>query len=160
MYYRDQPGQNRYFGDQEEIADVYSPAGGMDRGPDPMVVNLEQAVLRNNTFRTALWTGEHLQLTLMKINVRDEIGLEIHPDHDQLIGIVQGTALVLIGDSRDWMKMRKSARRGDAILIPAGKWHNVVNTGRIPLKVFSVYAPPIHPHGTVQMTKQDADMYH
>ena len=61
-----------------------------DYGPEPFVVNLDAAAKRNSTFRTALWTGEHLQTVLMSIAIGDDVGLEIHPDVDQMLGIVQG----------------------------------------------------------------------
>ena len=127
-----------------------------DYGPVPIVVNIESATKQNDTFRTALWTGNHLQLTLMSINVRDDIGLEVHPDVDQFIRIEQGEGLVRIGNRRDNLSFQKRVGPSDAIIIPAGTWHDVVNVGTVPLKVYSIYAPPKHPHGTVHRTKADA----
>lgn len=127
-----------------------------DYGPTPIVVNIEKATKENDTFRTALWTGSHLQLTLMSINVGDEIGLEIHPDTDQFIRIEQGEGLVKMGYRKDDLSFQKRVDSENAIIVPAGTWHNVINAGNIPLKVYSIYAPPHHPKGTVQKTRADA----
>lgn len=128
-----------------------------DYGPNPFVVNIKQATKQNNTFRTALWTGKHLQITLMSINMGEDIGLEMHPNTDQFIRIEQGQALVLMGDKKDNLNFQKRVYQGCAIVIPAGKWHNVINIGYSPLKLYSIYAPPEHPHGTVHRTKKEAE---
>lgn len=127
-----------------------------DFGPKPFVVNIEEASIQNDTFRTAIWTGKHLQVTLMSINVREDIGLEIHPHLDQFIRIEQGEGLVLMGDEKNRLDFRAKVYDNFAFVIPAGKWHNLVNTGRTPLKLYSIYAPPQHPHGTVHRTKAEA----
>lgn len=124
-----------------------------DYGPQPLVVNIDKATKQNTNFRTALWTGEHFQVTLMSINVGDDIGLEIHPDTDQFIRIEDGQAIVKMGKSKDNLEFQANARNDFAIIIPAGTWHNVINTGTKPLKVYSIYAPPKHPRGTVHVTK-------
>lgn len=131
-----------------------------DYGPNPFVMNIEEATLQNNTFRTALWTGSYLQLTLMSINVGDSIGLELHPDVDQFIRIEQGQGLVIMGDRRDGPYYQQRVGDNYAIFIPAGKWHNLINTGCVPLKLYSIYAPPEHPHGTVHKTKEVAEKHH
>jgi len=128
-----------------------------DYGPRPLVININEATLQNNTFRTALWTGKHLQVTLMSINVGDDIGLEIHPNTDQFIRIEKGQALVKMGKSKNKLDFQAKAYDDFAIMIPAGTWHNIINTGNKPLKVYSIYAPPHHPHGTVHKTKADAE---
>lgn len=128
----------------------------MDYGPRPLVINIDQATKQNNTYRTALWTGKHLQVTLMSINVGDDIGLEIHPTTDQFIRIEEGQGLVQMGDRKDNLDFQAMAGDDFAIMIPAGKWHNVTNTGNIPLKVYVIYAPPEHPFGTVHETKAKA----
>ncbi len=130
-----------------------------DFGPEPFVVNIEDETLNNDYFRTALWTGNHLQLTLMCINAGDDIGLEVHPDLDQFLRIEQGKGIVMMGDNRDRLNYQRKVYDDYAIIIPAGKWHNVINTGRIPLKLYSIYAPPQHPRGTIHETKQD-DEHH
>ena len=131
-----------------------------DYGPNPYTVNIKEAALQNDTFRTALWTGKHLQLTLMSINPGEEIGLEMHPHTDQFIRIEQGHGLVMMGDCKENLNYRRMVHENWAIFIPAGKWHNLINTGCIPIKLYSVYAPPEHPHGTVHETKQDAENHH
>ena len=127
-----------------------------DYGPNPFVINIEQAALQNNYFRTALWTGEHLQVTLMVIKPCENIGLEIHPKIDQFLLIEQGQGIIMMGNSKDNLNFKKSINKNCAIIIPAGTWHNLINTGRVPLKLYSIYAPPQHPFNTVHETKQDA----
>lgn len=131
-----------------------------DYGPCPFVVNIEEATKLNNYFRIALWTGNHLQLTLMSINVGEDIGLEMHPNLDQFIRLEQGQGLVMMGDTPENLDFRANVRDDFAIIIPAGKWHNLINTGCIPLKLYSIYAPPQHPFGTVHKTKKDAEESH
>jgi mannose-6-phosphate isomerase-like protein (cupin superfamily) len=127
-----------------------------DYGPQPFVINIEEATEQNNAFRTALWTGSHLQLTLMSINAGDEIGLEIHPNTDQFIRIEEGQGLVRMGDRMDDLYFQARVFEDYAIVIPAGKWHNLINTGNRPLKLYSIYAPPQHPRGTVHLTRAEA----
>jgi len=131
-----------------------------DYGPKPFVVNINEATRQNNTFRTVLWTGKHLQVTLMSINVGDDIGLEIHPNIDQFIRIEQGEALVKMGKNKNKLDFEAKASDDFAIMIPAGYWHNIINTGNRPLKVYAIYAPPQHPHGAVHMTKAEAEAPH
>ena len=127
-----------------------------DYGPEPFVVNINEVTKQNDTYRTALWTGSHLQLTLMSIKVGEDIGLEIHPHLDQFIRIEEGEGIVKMGDSENNLNFQRKVYDDFAFIIPAGKWHNLVNTGNMPLKLYSIYAPPQHPHGTVQVTKADA----
>lgn len=128
-----------------------------DYGPEPFVVNIDQATLQNPNYRTALWTGNYLQLTLMSIPVGGEIGLEIHPDTDQFLRIESGNGLTMMGPAKERLNYQRPVGDGYAIFVPAGTWHNVINTGNRPLKMYSIYAPPHHPHGTVQVTKAQAD---
>lgn len=127
-----------------------------DHGREPFVVNINEATKQNNTYRTALWTGKHLQVTLMSINVGEDIGLEIHPNVDQFLRIEQGQGLVQMGKSKDHLNFVQNVTDDFAIMVPAGTWHNVTNTGNIPLKLYSIYAPPQHPFGTVHSTKAQA----
>ncbi len=127
-----------------------------DYGPEPFVVNIAEATRLNNTFRTALWTGNHLQLTLMSINVGEDIGLEVHPNLDQFIRVEEGQGLVKMGDCKYNLDFQRNVYDDFVFIIPAGKWHNLINTGDTPLKLYSIYAPTQHPHGTVQVTKADA----
>ena len=128
-----------------------------DQGPHPFVVDIEADTLDNDTFRTARWTGQFLQLTLMSIPVGGDIGLEIHHDTDQFLRIEQGRARVEMGPAADQLEFVHEAADDWAILVPSGMWHNVTNIGDEPLKVYSLYAPPHHPHGTVHATQADAE---
>ena len=128
-----------------------------DYGPEPLVIDIEDAAAQNLTFRTTLWTGKHLQVTLMSLRPGEDIGLEMHPDVDQFIRIEDGQGFVMMGDSRDRLDFRRYVVDDYIIVVPAGKWHNLVNTGNRPLKLYSIYAPPEHPHGTVHQTKADAE---
>ncbi|MDQ0415198.1 cupin domain-containing protein [Mesobacillus stamsii] len=127
-----------------------------DYGPNPYVVNINEATKQNNTYRTALWTGPHLQVTLMSIPVGGDIGLEMHPNVDQFLRIEQGQGIVQMGKSKKNLTFQSPVSDDFAIMVPARTWHNVTNTGNTPLKLYSIYAPPNHPFGTVHRTKADA----
>lgn len=131
-----------------------------DYGPQPFVINIDEATKRNNNYRTTLWTGNHLQLTLMSIKPGEDIGLEVHPKIDQFIRVEEGEGLAQMGPSKNKLNYQRKVYDGFAIFIPAGTWHNVVNTGNRPLKLYSIYAPPQHPHGTVHVTKASAHEGH
>lgn len=128
-----------------------------DYGPQPFVVNIEDATLQNNNFRTALWTGNHLQLTLMSIPVGGDTGLEIHPNLDQFVRLEQGEGIIRMGDRRDYLIFQERVYEDFAFIIPAGKWHNLINTGHEPIKLYSIYSPPQHPKGTVHVTMAEAE---
>ena len=121
------------------------------------VVALEKATLYNRYFRREMWTGEHLQITVMSIPIGGEVGKEIHADLDQILVVEQGTASVFMSREDGDLPFIGEAVEGWAILVPAGTYHNILNDGRVPLKMFSVYAPPKHPVGTLQRTKAEAD---
>lgn len=126
-----------------------------DQGPYPFVTNICQDVMQNNNFRTARWTGYDLQLTLMCIPC--EIGLEIHHDNDQFLYIESGSGIMVMGQCKDNLDYKCKVSSGAGIFIPANTWHNLINTGDCPVKLFSIYAPPQHPHGTIHVTKEDSD---
>ena len=128
-----------------------------DHGPKPFVTNIMRVARQNQNFRTAFWTGCHLQMTLMTIVPCGEIGVEMHPDTDQFIRIEEGQALVRMGGCRENLDFQCRLRAGDAIFVPSGTWHNVINTGNCPLKLSSIYAPPQHPRGTIHRTKAEAE---
>lgn len=137
----------------------YASNSGMqldDYGPYPFSANMEQVTKNNQNFRTALWTGDNLQVTLMSILPGEDIGLEQHNELDQLIYIVQGKGVVMMGDDPNQPNFRQTVQEQYAFVIPCGKWHNLTNIGSTPLKLFSVYAPTQHPIGTVHQTKADA----
>ncbi len=126
-----------------------------DYGPNPFVVNIHNATEKNNNYRAALWTGNYLQLTLMSLKPGEDIGLEMHSNVDQFIRIENGHAVVKIGNTKDNLDYQKKIDNNFAVIIPAGKWHNIVNMGNSPLKLYSVYAPPKHPFGTIQQNKEN-----
>ncbi|WP_233548151.1 MULTISPECIES: cupin domain-containing protein [unclassified Rummeliibacillus] len=127
-----------------------------DNGANPFVININEASKQNNNYRTTLWTGKHLQLTLMSINPGEDIGLETHPNVDQFLRIEQGEGVAQMGESKDNLTFKENVNDDSAIFIPAGTWHNVTNTGSTPLKLYSIYTPPNHPFGTIHPTRADA----
>lgn len=127
-----------------------------DYGKNPFVINIEEAAEQNDTFRTAIWTGDHLQVTVMSINVGEDIGLEVHPNVDQFLRIEEGQGIVQMGNTSDNLTFSTNVYEDYAIMVPAGTWHNLTNTGNKPLKLYTIYAPPEHPFGTVHKTKADA----
>ena len=128
-----------------------------DYGPYPYAVNVERLAMENRNFRTAVWTGCHMQMTVMMIPMCGEIGLEVHPETDQFIRVEQGRAVVQMGECKERVEFQQNLCKGDAVFIPAGMWHNVLNTGRQPLRLSTIYAPSQHPRGTVHRTKADAE---
>ena len=128
-----------------------------DYGGSPLIFNIHHATAMNQNFRTTIWTGQDMQLTLMSIPVRGDIGAEMHPDVDQFIRIEEGRAKVYMGSCRGSMREEACVDGRYAVIIPAGTWHNIVNVGNCPLKLYSLYAPPNHPVGTVHRTKAEAE---
>jgi mannose-6-phosphate isomerase-like protein (cupin superfamily) len=107
---------------------------------------LKEAAKENEFFRRVLFTGQHAQLVLMSLEPGEEIGEEVH-QVDQFLYVVEGDGRVeLDGESDEFEK-------GEAIFVPAGVRHNVINRDEKPLKLFTLYAPPQHAAGTVQETK-------
>lgn len=115
--------------------------------------SIEQETEKNNYFRKVLYTGKHLQLVVMSLQGGEEIGNEIHQDVDQFFRIEEGEAKFLLNNKEEHI-----LGAGGAAVVPAGTWHNVVNTSpSAPLKLYTVYTPPQHPDGTVHKTKSEAD---
>lgn len=131
--------------------------GQTDCGSDPYVTNVEQMALENENFRTAIWTGENMQMTLMCIPLCGEVGLEIHEDTDQFLRVEQGCAIVKMGECKCRQDFRQHIHKGDVVFVPAGTWHNIINIGRGTLKLSAIYAPPNHPWGTLEQTKEEAE---
>ena len=129
-----------------------------DLGAKPTLINIRDEALCNNNFRTTIWTGKFLQVTLMSIPNGGEIGLEKHDDLDQLLRVEGGCANVYMGESKQSVKFIGKIHQNCAILIPAGTWHNVINACSCTLKLSSIYAPTQHPFGTIHKTKLDADL--
>lgn len=128
-----------------------------DEGPNPFVIDIEQATISNQNYRTTLWTGKNLQMTAMSIETGRDIGLEVHDDGDQFLRVESGKARVQMGPAKDDLPFDREVQDDWAILVPAGTWHNVTNTGSEPMKVYAIYAPPEHRHGTVHATKAESD---
>lgn len=126
-----------------------------DYGMNPYVTNIEQRTIQNRNFRMAVWTGCYLQMTVMSIPVCDETGTEIHRDMDQYIRVEQGNAVVKVGRCRKCLDLQESMCRGDAVFVPSGNWHNIINIGKIPLKISVIYAPPHYRRGTTDREKAD-----
>ena len=129
-----------------------------DSGVKPGVINIHNETMSNCYFRRAIWTGKHLQVTVMSIPVGGEIGLEIHEDLDQFIRVESGCADVYMGTTKQNVKFIGKINSDYAIVVPSGTWHNVINACSCPLKMYSVYAPPKHPLGTIHKTKLDSDL--
>ncbi|NLT31773.1 MAG: cupin domain-containing protein [Propionibacterium sp.] len=127
-----------------------------DQGPNPYVVDIEKATLENPHFRDTLWTGKYLQMTVMTIQPGGEVGGEIHDDHDQFIRVEEGRARVVMGPAKDDITFDEEIGDDWVALIPAGKYHNILNIGAGELKLYSLYAPPEHEHGTTHPTHEDA----
>jgi mannose-6-phosphate isomerase-like protein (cupin superfamily) len=119
--------------------------------------DIERETVENTTFRTVLFTGEHAQLTVMRLAPSEDIGRESHPTHDQFIRIEDGQGRVELGETKERIDETHEVEDDWAIVIPAGVWHNVVNTGSTDMKLYSLYAPPEHPPDTVHETKADAE---
>jgi mannose-6-phosphate isomerase-like protein (cupin superfamily) len=121
------------------------------------VGNIERTTLENGTFRTVVFTGEHAQLTAMRLPPGEDIGREVHPSTDQLIRIEEGRARVEFGTTEERVDATYDIDTDWAIVVPAGVWHNVINTGTEDLKLSSLYSPPVHPAGTIHRTKTEAE---
>ncbi|KGF02354.1 cupin domain-containing protein [Actinomyces sp. S4-C9] len=128
-----------------------------DQGKKPYVIDIEKETLDNTNFRTTMWTGEHIQLTVMEIPVGGDIGLEVHEDTDQFLRIEQGKGRCEMGPSKDDLNFVKEVEDDFAIFVPAGAWHNVTNIGKEPLKLYTIYGPADHLPGTVHKTQADAE---
>ena len=123
----------------------------------PYVANIEDATKANINFRTVLWTGQYSQLTVMDVKPGEDIGLEVHPTIDQFLRFEQGKAHVTFGPDKDTIAEEYDVEDDWAIIIPAGTWHNVINTGTESLKVYSIYSPANHPADAVHVTKAEAE---
>ena len=119
--------------------------------------DIEAWTTDNTTFRTVLYTGANLQLTVMCLQPGEEIGVEMHDHRDQFIRIEKGQAKVTLGSTADQVEIIHKVADDWVVIILGGTWHNVINTGASELQVYSIYAPPEHPDGTVHQTKADAE---
>ena len=128
-----------------------------DYGNFPFVININDITRLNNNFRSTLWTGKNAQVTLMDIPVGEDIGFENHQNTDQILVIIQGVGLVQMGKQKGINDFQKQVYDNSIIIVPENTWHNVTNIGSMPLKLYSIYAPPNHKKGTIHKTKKDAE---
>ena len=113
---------------------------------------IEKHTLENTYFRQVLFTAQHAQLVLMCLRPGEEIGDEVHPNVDQFFRIEQGEARFVLNEKEEY-----PVSDGDAVVVPAGTYHNVVNTSKTAmLKLYTIYSPPNHPAGTVHKTRAEA----
>lgn len=120
---------------------------------NPYFGKIEELTLQNANFRQVLYTGQHAQLVVMSLKPGEEIGAEVHDTVDQFFRIEAGQGKVVVGENEDHL-----VADGDAIVIPAGTRHNVINVSTTEdLKLYTIYSPPNHPDGTVHVTKAEAD---
>lgn len=128
-----------------------------DIGPKPQSFNLEEETLANRNYRTTVWSGRYLQMTLMSIPAGSDIGLEVHAETDQFLRLDAGKGKVQMGPSKDEVDFEQDVEDGWAIFVPAGTWHNVTNTGDEPMQLYTVYAPQHHAPGKIHTTKDDSE---
>ena len=121
------------------------------------VADIEAMTIGNDDFRRVLFTGGHIQLTVMSLAAGESIGWEMHDHLDQFLRIERGTGTLKLGRSADDVAEKHAVCDDWAMIIPAGTWHDVVNEGDGELKLYSIYGPPDHPDGTVHHTKADAE---
>jgi len=114
--------------------------------------NIEQATLENINFRKVLYTSSHSQLVLMSLKPNEEIGLEVHPNNDQFFRFESGNGRVAINETT------YEVSEGDAVIVPAGSEHNVINTSvEKELKLYTIYSPAHHKDGITRATKAEAE---
>ena len=114
---------------------------------------IEKLTLENTYFRQVLFTGKHAQLVVMCLGPGEDIGDEVHPNVDQFFRIEQGEARFVFNE-----KQERLVRDGDAVVVPAGTYHNVINASKtVSLKLYTVYSPPNHPDGTVHKTRAETE---
>lgn len=114
--------------------------------------NIEKDTLENTLFRKVMYTGHHLQLVLMNIQPGEDIGEETHINNDQFFRFESGAGKCII-DGNEYL-----VKEGDAVVVPAGAKHNVINTShQTPLKMYTLYGPPNHRDAVGRTTKHDAE---
>lgn len=128
-----------------------------DNGPHPNAFDIETSTVENQNYRTVAWTGKYLQVTLMSIPVGESIGLEAHPETDQFLRLDAGTGRVTMGPSKEELTFQQDVEDGWAVMVPAGTWHDIINTGDEPMRLYAIYAPVHHAPGIVQATAADAE---
>lgn len=128
-----------------------------DIGPLPQSFDMERAAKANTDYRSVAWSGRYLQVTLMSIPVGGDIGLEAHPETDQFLRLDAGSGRVQMGAAKEELTFDKEISDGWCVLVPAGTWHNITNTGTTPMQVYAIYAPAHHAPGKVHVTAAAAE---
>lgn len=128
-----------------------------DIGPKPNSFDLETETRENSNYRTVAWTGKYLQVTLMSIKPGESIGLEVHHDTDQFLRLDAGKGRCTMGPAKDNLTFTQDVEDGWCITVPAGTWHDVVNTGDEDMRLYAIYAPVHHAPGLEQATSDDAE---
>jgi mannose-6-phosphate isomerase-like protein (cupin superfamily) len=128
-----------------------------DIGPQPQTFDLENATRDNPHYRAVAWSGRYLQVTLMSIPVGSDIGLEMHPKTDQFLRVDAGRGRVQMGPRKDDLRLDEEVSDGWCVLVPAGSWHNITNTGDEALQLYAIYAPVHHKPGKVHATAKEAE---
>lgn len=128
-----------------------------DSGPRPHAFDIESATRQNENYRIVAWTGKHLQVTLMSILPGESIGLEAHPGTDQFLRVDAGRGRAVMGPAKDQLDFEQDLSDGWSVQIPSGTWHDVINTGDEPLRLYAIYAPSHHAAGASQATSADAE---
>jgi mannose-6-phosphate isomerase-like protein (cupin superfamily) len=124
---------------------------GVSRGAEPAYrEDIEKRTEQNTDFRHVLFTGHNIQVVAMALRPGENIGAEVHAKVDQCFFFTKGTGQAVIDGAPS------SVQKGGALCVPAGTRHDIRNTGGETLKLFTTYAPPQHPAGTVHHTKADA----
>jgi len=122
----------------------------------PYVVNLDDLIEQNKHYRTTIWTGEKMQMIAMSLAPQEEAGVEVHRKADQFILIEEGMGLCRMGPEKDEFNFERTLSEDCAIFIPMNTWHNIINTGGTPLKLYTIYSGPEYKPGTVHETKDEA----
>jgi mannose-6-phosphate isomerase-like protein (cupin superfamily) len=128
-----------------------------DIGPVPQSFDIERSTKDNTDYRSVAWSGRYLQVTLMSIPPGQDIGLENHPETDQFLRLDAGRGRVQMGPAKDDLPFDRAVSDGWCVLVPAGTWHNITNTGPAPMQLYAVYAPAHHAPGRVQATAAVAE---
>jgi len=118
------------------------------------IVNIEELTVENTSFRKVLYTTPEMQLVLMSLKPGEDIGSEVHPNITQFFRVEAGKGTVILNGIETFVE------DGSSVVVPAGVEHNVVNTGDVDLKLYTLYTPPEHKHGVTQETKAEAEERH
>lgn len=122
----------------------------------PFVIDFKELVMENDSYRKVIWTGNHIQALIMSIPENEEAGTEVHHNIDQYTRIEDGQGVCRMGPSPDEFTYERAITTNDTIFIPGNMWHNIINTGGRPLKLYTIYSIPEYAEGTIHHTREDA----